>query len=73
MYSDRVHEAVVATGETESGITIHYVNEHYDEGEIIAQYRCVVLPDDTAADVAAKVHVLEYKYYPQVIGHELMR
>lgn len=73
MYGDRVHEAVVAAGETESGITIHYINEHYDEGEVIAQYRCAVLPDDTAADVAAKVHALEYEYYPQVIGREVMR
>ena len=47
--------------------------EHYDEGEVIAQYRCAVLPDDTAADVAAKVHALEYEYYPQVIGREVMR
>lgn len=73
MYGDHVHEAVVAAGEMESGITIHYINERYDEGEVIAQYRCPVLPGDTAADVATKVHALEYEYYPQVIERELMR
>lgn len=67
MYGDRVHEAVVAVGEKESGITIHYINEHFDEGEIIAQYRCPVLPEDTAEEVAKKVHALEYHYYPLVI------
>ncbi len=67
MYGDRVHEAVVAAGDSESGITIHYVNERYDEGAPIAQFRCPVLPGDTAADVAAKVHALEYEHYPQVV------
>lgn len=67
MYGNKVHEAVVAAGETESGITIHYLNEHYDEGQIIAQYRCPVLPDDTPQDVATRVHALEYEYYPKVI------
>ena len=65
MYGDRVHEAVVAAGETETGITIHYLNEHFDEGEVIVQYRCPVLPQDTAEDVAKKVHALEYEYYPR--------
>lgn len=67
MYGDRVHEAVVANREKESGITIHYINEHYDEGQIIRQFTCPVLPEDTAADVAAKVHALEYEHYPRVI------
>ena len=67
MYGMRVHEAVVAAGDRESGITIHYINENYDEGQIIFQARCPVLPSDTPEDVAAKVHVLEYKHYPQVI------
>ena len=71
MYGDRVHEAVVAAGERESGITIHYVNEHYDEGTVIAQFRCPVLPTDTPADVAAKVHVLEYAHYPEVVAQLL--
>lgn len=71
MYGDRVHEAVVAAGEKESGITIHYLNEHFDEGEIIVQYKCPVLPQDAAEDVAKKVHALEYEYYPQVIARLL--
>ncbi len=71
MYGDRVHEAVVAAGEVETGITIHYLNEHFDEGEVIVQYKCPVLPQDTAEDVAKKVHALEYEHYPQVIGRLL--
>lgn len=67
MYGDRVHEAVVAAGETESGITIHYINEHYDEGDVVFQATCPVLPADSAADVAKKVHALEYEHFPVVI------
>jgi len=67
MYGDRVHQAVLAAGETESGITIHYTNEHYDEGAIIRQYACPVLPDDTPDTLAARVHQLEYAHYPEVI------
>lgn len=72
MYGNKVHEAVVAAGETESGITIHYLNEHYDEGQIIAQYRCPVMPNDTPQDVATRVHALEYEYYPKVIEQLLI-
>jgi len=68
MYGDRVHQAVIAAGAKESGITIHYVNEHYDEGEHIAQFRCVVLPDDDAASLAERIHALEHRHYPEVIG-----
>jgi phosphoribosylglycinamide formyltransferase-1 len=67
MYGRHVHEAVVAAGESESGITVHYVDEHYDEGEIIFQASCPVLPSDTPDDVAGKVHELEYKFVPKVI------
>ena len=67
MYGSYVHEAVVAAKEKESGITIHYVNENYDEGKIIFQAKCEVLSDDTADDVAEKVHALEYKFFPMVI------
>jgi phosphoribosylglycinamide formyltransferase-1 len=73
MYGDYVHKAVVAAGETRTGITIHYVNEHYDEGAIIFQKDCPVLPPDTADDVAAKVHELEYSHYPRVIEKLLSR
>lgn len=67
MYGDRVHEAVVAAGEKESGITIHYINERYDEGNTIVQVKCPILPEDSPGEVAEKVHSLEYEYYPQVI------
>lgn len=73
MYGDKVHEAVVAAGENESGITIHYIDEHYDEGNIIFQAACRVLPIDTPHEVATKVHALEYKYYPSVIEDVLQR
>ena len=72
MYGDHVHEAVVAAGETESGITIHYINEHYDEGDTIFQAKCPVLPDDSAIDVAQKVHSLEYKHYPLIIERTIL-
>lgn len=67
MWGHHVHEAVKAAGETESGITIHYVNAELDQGEHIAQYSTPLSPDDTAADIADKVHVLEMKYFPNVI------
>jgi len=67
MYGDRVHAAVVEARERESGITIHHVNEIYDSGDIIAQYRVALAPDDTPADVAHKVHCLEYEHFPQEI------
>ena len=67
MYGMHVHEAVVKAGERESGITIHYINEHYDEGAIIFQASCPVLPSDTPEEVASKVHALEYAHYPHEI------
>ena len=67
MYGDRVHQAVVAAGEKESGITIHYINEHYDEGDTIFRATCPVLPTDSPGDVAEKVHALEYEHFPRVI------
>ncbi|MEC3906029.1 phosphoribosylglycinamide formyltransferase [Tamlana sp. 2201CG12-4] len=67
MYGMHVHEAVVANKETETGITIHYVNEHYDEGAIIFQAKCHVTPTDTAEDVAAKIHELEMEHFPKVV------
>lgn len=63
----------MAAGEKETGITIHYVNPHYDEGEVIFQSVCPVLPTDTAEDVAQKVHVLEYLHYPQVVEELLSK
>lgn len=67
MYGHHVHEAVKNAGETESGITIHYVNDQYDAGDIIFQAKCAVLPTDSADDIAAKVHELEYAHFPHII------
>ncbi len=67
MYGMNVHRAVIEAGEQESGITIHYVNEQYDSGQIIFQARTEVLEDDTPEELAERVHALEYKYYPQVV------
>jgi phosphoribosylglycinamide formyltransferase-1 len=72
MYGKRVHEAVVEAGEEETGITIHYVNEHYDEGAVIFQKKVGVSGKDSPEDVAEKVHSLEYEYFPRVI-EELLR
>lgn len=68
MYGERVHRAVLESGSTESGITIHYVNEQYDAGDIIFQARCPVLPGDDVDSLASRVHALEYEHYPRVIG-----
>ena len=67
MYGMKVHEAVAAAGASKSGITIHFVNEHYDEGEIIAQFTCDVLKTDTPALLAKKIHELEQQFFPKVI------
>ena len=67
MYGMHVHNAVVENKETETGITIHYVNENYDEGATIFQAKCKVLPTDTADDVAAKIHELEMAHFPKVV------
>jgi len=70
MYGHRVHEAVRAANDTETGITIHFADEHYDEGGIIFQARCAVLPEDTPEDIARNVLVLEHQYYPKVIEEQ---
>lgn len=67
MYGDKVHQEVVLNKEKQTGITIHYINENYDEGQIIRQVVCEVSEDDSPADVATKVHALEYQYYPRVV------
>ncbi len=67
MYGMKVHEAVIAAGDPESGITIHHVDEHYDEGKIIFQATCIVSEEDTAESLAGKIHQLEYRYFPGVI------
>jgi phosphoribosylglycinamide formyltransferase 1 len=67
MYGMKVHQTVVENQDHETGISIHVVNNNYDEGEIIFQAKCSVSPGDTPDDVARKVHELEYKYFPAVI------
>ncbi len=67
MYGMNVHKAVLAAKERETGITIHLVDEKYDNGQIIFQAKCPVLPGDTPETLAQRVHELEYKYYPLII------
>lgn len=67
MFGDIVHKSVIANKEKVSGITIHYVNKKYDEGDIIFQSRCKVAKDDTHETLAEKVHALEYLHYPTII------
>ena len=71
MWGHHVHEAVKAAGETETGMTVHYVTPVCDSGEMIAQYRVALSPDDTADDIAEKEHQLEMKYFPQVVEQVL--
>ncbi len=75
MYGLHVHTAVQAAGDTETGLTIHFVNENYDEGDIIFQARCPVFPADTPTDIARRVLALEHEHFPpviqRVIRHEI--
>ncbi|MBR6639079.1 MAG: phosphoribosylglycinamide formyltransferase [Muribaculaceae bacterium] len=72
MWGHHVHDAVISAGEKESGITIHYVTEEVDGGEIIFQDSCPVKPDDTAETLASRIHSLEHAQYPNVI-EQLLR
>ena len=72
MWGHHVHEAVKAAGEAETGMTVHWVTPQCDEGDIIAQYRVQLSPDDTADDIAAKEHRLEMEHFPQVV-EQLLR
>lgn len=67
MYGQHVHRAVIAAGERESGITIHVVNERFDEGAHLAQFTCPVLANDTPETLAARIHQLEHAHYPEVV------
>lgn len=73
MYGNFVHEAVIAAGEKESGITIHYVDAHYDEGDIIFQAKCSIEASDTPASLATKIHALEHAHFPVVIENLLKK
>ena len=72
MYGSRVHEAVIETGEKESGITIHLVNEHYDEGKVLFQAKCEIEAGETPDSLAQKIHVLEYEHFPKVIENYVL-
>lgn len=73
MYGHHVHEAVKAAGETETGMTVHWVSEVCDGGEIIAQYKTPITPEDTPDDIAEKEHLLEMEYFPKVIEQVLLK
>ena len=72
MYGGFVHEAVIKNRESESGISIHFVNEKYDDGKIIFQAKCKVEKGDTAKDLAAKIHKLEHAHFPKVIEQVIL-
>lgn len=71
MHGHHVHQAVIAAREEKSGITIHYVNEHYDQGDIIFQAKCEITPEDTPDTLAEKIHLLEKEHFPKVIDNLL--
>lgn len=73
MYGTAVHETVIAENEKESGITIHYVDDLYDHGEIIFQAKCPVATSDTADTLAQKIHVLEHTHYPKIIAELIQK
>ena len=71
MYGDKVHEAVIAAGQKETGITIHLVDEHYDHGKTVFQASTTVEETDTPDSIAQKVHALEHLHYPRIIAEWL--
>ena len=72
MYGMKVHQAVLASKDKESGITIHRVNQNYDEGDIIFQEKCPILPGDTPETLASRIHELEHLHYSRVIEEVLL-
>ena len=72
MYGHHVHESVKAAGETETGMTVHWVSNVCDGGEIIEQYKTAISPDDTPDDIAEKEHELEMEHFPKVIERVLL-
>lgn len=73
MYGSFVHESVIKAGDTESGITIHFVDDQYDHGPIIFKARCSINKNDTAETLAQKIHQLEHKNYPRVVEEVVNR
>lgn len=71
MYGQKVHQEVIKNGDQISGITIHFVNEKYDDGQIIFQSKCQVSPEETAETLAGKIHLLEYRWFPEIIEQTL--
>ena len=67
MFGNNVHKAVIANREKESGITIHYVDEQYDNGEVIFQVNCKIEPEDSVNELAKKIHQIEMEYFPKII------
>lgn len=72
MYGLNVHTAVKESGETESGITIHYVSEHFDEGQRIAQFMTTIEKNDTVEQIQSKIHHLEQVYFPIIVEQEIL-
>ena len=73
MYGKKVHQAVIEAGKDETGITIHFVDGHYDNGDIIFQAKCAVLDTDTPESLAQRIHTLEYANYPVIIEQLLQQ
>ena len=73
MYGSKIHAKVIENNETETGITIHYVSDQYDSGEIIFQKKISIEENDTASSIEEKIHILEYEYYPKVIQSILIK
>ncbi len=73
MYGNHVHAAVLNNRELETGITIHLVNENYDEGEILFQAKCSIIPEDSLEKIAEKVHNLEYEHFPRIIEQVVLK
>ena len=73
MYGAHVHNAVKEAGESKTGITIHWVNKHYDEGDVIQQFSCELQPSDDVSQIAKKVQILEHKHYPEVIENVVLK
>ncbi|MFN0173754.1 MAG: phosphoribosylglycinamide formyltransferase [Saprospiraceae bacterium] len=72
MYGHHVHEAVKSAGETETGMTIHFVNEHYDDGDIVFQAKCPVAMEDSPEDIARNVLALEHRFFPEIIENVIL-
>ena len=73
MYGDKVHQAVRDSGDSITGITVHLVNERYDEGRILFQATCPIVPEDSPETIAQKVHKLEYEHYPKIIEDWILK